>query len=199
MYRLIDLGITALLSKMSSKNQQQWGDSMNIDMSKKPEGATHWYPEDGKYLSAWLKVEGATVLYRRPQSSVWRVFEGPAKDLLGAIPIDTPWTGEGLPPVGTVCMTMSSGRERRIKVLGIGKTRLLGEDVETGEEFGFLMINRTFYPIRTPEQIAAEEREAEIGEMSRVIREQIKHYSGQDAADYSAALYDAGYRKQVAK
>lgn len=52
-------------------------------------------------------------------------------------------------------------------------------------------------PIRTPEQIAAEEREVEIGEMSRVIRERIKHYSGQDAADYSAALYDAGYRKQV--
>lgn len=124
-------------------------------------------------------------------------------------PRPAPWSGEGLPPVGAVCEyhklggVVSAGADWiRVKIIAT-----ITDDNRISPIAVFMPCDAapyvgqgtadTFRPIRMPEQIAAEEREVEIGEMSRAIRERIKHYSGQDAADYSAALYDAGYRKKV--
>jgi hypothetical protein len=52
-----------------------------------------------------------------------------------------------------------------------------------------------FRPIRTPEQIAAEEREKAIDAMNKLVGDIEKIPTWRDAL---AALYDAGYRKTEA-
>ncbi|MNE98933.1 hypothetical protein D3C81_1180680 [compost metagenome] len=49
-----------------------------------------------------------------------------------------------------------------------------------------------FRPIRTPEQIAAEERSAAICEMSTVVGAPLSKLTVPEVLE---ALYDAGYRK----
>ena len=102
------------------------------------------------------------------------------------------WDGEGEPPVGIEC-------EWRPNVHGWVKVKILGRDGSdtwyraSGEEHSQTCRNMAFFrPIRTAEQVAAEEREKAIKEMMM---------NGVDAGDstieYScAALYDAGYRKE---
>ncbi|WP_218939468.1 hypothetical protein, partial [Bacillus thuringiensis] len=76
-----------------------------IDWSKAPEGATHFGVENEFYFSAWYKVEGEQILAYTEDGSMWReatdscVF--PKVSSLSARPEQ--WSGEGLPPVGTVC------------------------------------------------------------------------------------------------
>ncbi|MGY1448754.1 hypothetical protein ACW582_16355 [Pseudomonas chlororaphis] len=110
------------------------------------------------------------------------------------------WTGEGLPPVGTVCeariydgtgnlawfecrVIHHHPRHEGSAAIAHGNEELLGWSSD-------------FRPIRTPEQIAAEEREKAIEEMAAVA-----HRQGQPFVtkrEMAARLYDAGYRKQVA-
>ena len=102
------------------------------------------------------------------------------------------WDGEGEPPVGIEC-------EWHPNVHGWVKVKILGRDGSdtwyraSGEEHSQTCRNMAFFrPIRTAEQVAAEERE-------KAIKEMMQH--GVDAGDatieYScAALYDAGYRKE---
>ncbi|HBO6210627.1 TPA: hypothetical protein L4726_004758 [Pseudomonas aeruginosa] len=115
---------------------------------------------------------------------VWEIVERPVT-----------WNGQGLPPVGTVCIvephntmwgfSSTSGYERKILAY-------YGEYVWLGHAETPLETTRIdkvdFRPIRTPEQIAAEEREKAIEEMcfaeeTLTVRQ-------------AKALYDAGYRRQ---
>ncbi|MOA09956.1 hypothetical protein D3C78_1298210 [compost metagenome] len=64
----------------------------------------------------------------------------------------------------------------------------------TPECWGTLLWASTFRPVRTPEQIKAEEREKAIVEMAETMHAAIGF--GVNRADCEA-LYDAGYRKQV--
>jgi hypothetical protein len=122
------------------------------------------------------------------------------------IRVKTPWTGEGLPPVGAVCEydANTNGKEpnwhtveityltewvivfRCVKApwphFGVGVE--LAKDVYDG-------LARSFRPIRTPEQLAAEEREKALEQMVRdcgAPAMMILHTCER--------LYDAGYRKQ---
>lgn len=108
-------------------------------------------------------------------------------------PVD--WSGEGLPPVGTVC-------EWHPNVHGWVEVTILGhhgEDtwyIAKGEEHSQTCQNMAFFrPIRTAEQIAAEEREKAIDEMAG--------WAGVTGLDLDierrilGRLYDGGYRKQV--
>lgn len=101
-----------------------------------------------------------------------------------------PWTGEGLPPVGTVC-------EWHPNVHGWVEVTILGHDGDDtwyrvkGEDHTQTCRNMAFFrPIRTPEQIAAEKREADIEEL-RVLLSNVA------CDDYQAAvaMIDAGYHK----
>lgn len=113
------------------------------------------------------------------------------------------WNGEGLPPVGTICEVLwnESRMEYLItKVFGVNEH---GQPIHRFDEgpkkyqyqadvLRTASGTQVFRPIRTDEQVAAEEREKAINEM-------MMH--GVDAGDstieYScAALYDAGYRKE---
>lgn len=109
------------------------------------------------------------------------------------------WTGEGLPPVGTVCEAqIYSGKGDLIWV----EARVLHHHprhkksaaiAHGGEEL--LAWTSMFRPIRTPEQIAAEERDKAIDEMVPASPLLDKGWSRR----VCEALYDAGYRKQVAQ
>lgn len=121
-------------------------------------------------------------------------------------PIHKAWTGEGLPPVGIECERMwASGPASytRVRVIahdeGQAIYRFLGERQKgkvqaDAQGPGDSSNNPTFRPIRTPEQIAAEERVKAIDEMAAVYK---SNYEGH-VKDGCQALYDAGYRKQPA-
>lgn len=112
------------------------------------------------------------------------------------------WDGEGLPPVGAVVHTAHKRKEMTVKILAYGDHHkdkcVLVADMSHGFEgkmFGWIAPMCVFRPIKTAEQIAAEEREAEISKMFDIINAAAAGGSGKAAA---RALYDAGYRKQVA-
>lgn len=103
------------------------------------------------------------------------------------------WNGEGLPPVGTVC-------EWHPNQNGWVQVEILGHNGEEtwfrreGHESSETCLRMAFFrQIRTPEQIAAEERQAAIKEMVSACP-----YPGSSCtATDCTALYDAGYRKQA--
>ena len=101
------------------------------------------------------------------------------------------WNGEGLPPVGTVCESVCGGIVRKVEVLAVGKKNVFL--IEGGEEKMFSIEGtRTFRPIRTPEQIAAEERELAINAMIDTLGHPTAILMRESIL---GALYDAGYRK----
>ncbi|HHQ2793160.1 TPA: hypothetical protein ACSPMF_001012 [Pseudomonas aeruginosa] len=115
---------------------------------------------------------------------VWEIVERPVT-----------WNGQGLPPVGTVCIvephntmwgfSSTSGYERKILAY-------YGEYVWLGHAETPLETTRIdkvdFRPIRIPEQIAAEEREKAVGDMAMSIQGVPYQYPT------LYALYDAGWR-----
>jgi len=102
----------------------------------------------------------------------------------------TKWTGEGLPPVGTVCECMLVG----------GSDEWVCCEIIAHKENQAVCwvdcnnitasIGPRIRPLRTPEQIAAEERQKEISTLNDIIvRANLK------GIDPTLAIYDAGYRK----
>ena len=119
-----------------------------------------------------------------------------------------PWTGEGLPPVGTVCEVLwneSRMEYLRTKVFGVNEhgqpIHRFDEGPKKYEYQADVLVttlgNKVFRPLRTPDQIAAHEREATIKEM-------VYGACGCEPGDGTTTafilcglIYDAGYRKQV--
>ncbi|AVE32265.1 hypothetical protein [Pseudomonas aeruginosa] len=179
---------------------------MSIDWSKAPEGATHWEPRGPDFGEGWMKKEGNEWFYWGEGTNKW--FKGKLscnvsaerEATFEARPQDT-WDGQGLPPVGTVCEYRCHDNICEPKdwtvvhVLahanhGSDTAMLLAEDVsgEPGTMYGRIWIPRTCRPLRTPEQIAAEEREKAIEEMC-FAEETL-------TVKQAKALYEAGYRRQ---
>ena len=112
------------------------------------------------------------------------------------------WSGEGLPPVGTACQINGTvlqelkGHERSWrKVEIIAHTHFGGVDVAVGRDLECATLGwgtpAVFRPIRTPEQIAADERHEAVMRMSDIVGGIEKVPSWTDAIE---ALYDAGLR-----
>lgn len=173
-----------------------------IDWSKAPEGATHFdtrgnccsigFMKPGVRRGEWeyFGMDGHWILY------------GPVDSALEAAmikrPADTSWTGEGLPPAGTVCQ-LRTVRDPDAVFDGWGKAEIMYSSKDAlvwrwqghTSEFGAEWPDVEFRPIRTPEQIAAEERRAAILEM----KGHLSFSDYREAEQHCAALYDAGYRK----
>lgn len=169
-----------------------------IDWSKAPEWATHAIrkivgPEKGK-LEFSVVVDGE---HRISPDGLW--FHPDAYEVAGLRPrppkINTTWTGEGLPPVGTVCRLSFNGSDQGVVTVNYITTEFcVCKNHDFGHEQGSPTENYNFTPIRTPEQITAEEREKAIDGMLEIID---AGFFDNARAIY-AAIYDAGYRKQVA-
>ncbi|HFH3873749.1 TPA: hypothetical protein ACGJ1X_003918 [Pseudomonas aeruginosa] len=170
---------------------------MSIDWTKAPEGANKaGFTGPDNYLQ-FYRIPG-----RFGDYDYWSEKRGwcgnnfpTCADHLFERPAKVEWGGQGLPPVGTVCIvephntmwgfSSTSGYERKILAY-------YGEYVWLGHAETPLETTRIdkvdFRPIRTPEQIAAEERAKAIEEMC--FAEQTL------TVKQAKALYEAGYRRQ---
>lgn len=116
----------------------------------------------------------------------------------------TEWNGEGLPPIGTVCEWLDSSCDRWLPVsIAYLSSWLVVIRDEKNHPDGSVEIaialstdpdkQPKFREVRTPEQIAAEEREAAINTMCDLLGTP----RGTVAAGVVMRLYDAGCRMQV--
>ena len=171
-----------------------------VDWSKAPEGATHYNEECGY---PWLKetplsyfVDGYWIEY------VGTSYKRGMTHLKNAVKRPQEWDGSGVPPVGTVCeYLLNDGMWFTCKIVYV----LSGTDdcfvawcdhLSTDQ---FLTFSSRRYKlqlrkIKTPEQLAAEERLQAIDEMVDLAQR-----SGSIFKDVMSALYDAGYRKTEVK
>ncbi|HHN1258228.1 TPA: hypothetical protein ACRNXN_002377 [Pseudomonas aeruginosa] len=166
---------------------------MSIDWNTAPEGATHWEPAGPDFYEGWMKKEGNEWFYWGEGVNKW--FKGKLSCNVSAEREATfearpkeAWDGQGLPPVGAKCLTDRNDFLREVTILCHGKTRTFVFDHVSQEEICLVLKDRVFLPIRTPEQIAAEEREKAIEEMC-FAEETL-------TVKQAKALYEAGYRRQ---
>jgi len=174
----------------------------------KPMGTTHVNPNCKPYPD-WYQV-GETVLVWKRDRAIWAQSIMRADFLLeNLVPINQSpqaWAGEGLPPVGASCKISGRGLTltachpewvgETVEIIGhvqaLNGTPLAAYMNQSGM-IGGIGIAALFDPIRTPEQIAAEEREKAIAAMVEVSK------TGDDDEEICAALYEAGYRKHDAQ
>ena len=185
---------------------------MNIDWSKAPDWAdAHGLHETGFGIKEfWLgetqhqNLERAKSFpYGGGDPSCDSFHNSRRASFSYVTPRPAPWTGEGLPPVGTVCEinhpTMDWVRCEIVahKVMDCGgQTHAIAWiDGDTMDQSQGLR----FRPIRTPEQIAAEERKLQREQLAYLIAGYMGFDDPREADTKLAAyIFDHEYRKQVA-
>lgn len=167
-----------------------------IDWNEWPEGAELWLPNQPGTAQCVVRFsEDGTVWFSYSKTCPWTMWVAESKSsILDRFKYKSKgWDGEGLPPVGTVCefATYHGGdpvwKECKIIAHDDGFAVIAYKGNYSGQS------NNHLRPIRTPEQIEAEERKAAIDAMYYVF----KAAPGLSAKEGFAAIYDAGYRKQV--
>ncbi|HFX1372241.1 TPA: hypothetical protein ACRL92_005762 [Pseudomonas aeruginosa] len=161
---------------------------MSIDWNTAPEGATHWKKE-GDYWFYW--IEGTNKWFRGPSCNVSAEREAKFE----ARPQEA-WDGQGLPPVGIECeykFVRENWQKVKIFAHKPNPNGSISVLFERADRWGAVAHPDYFRPIRTPEQIAAEqiaakEREKAIEEMC-FAEETL-------TVKQAKALYEAGYRRQ---
>ncbi|EPQ7090604.1 hypothetical protein OE494_31025 [Pseudomonas aeruginosa] len=161
---------------------------MSIDWSKAPEGC----------IGAFARIISKTAFFvfsKRPSDYMSREgYEGEGEDGPYHVFseywewIDKPWDGQGLPPTGLL-VEWKAGLDhewRRVTVLAYAN----GDAWLQPEDGGSFIVGNpaNFRRIRTPEQIAAEERAKAIEEMCFAVETL--------TVKQAKALFDAGYRRQ---
>ncbi len=106
------------------------------------------------------------------------------------------WDGPGLPPVGMVCELRRKDGGWGLAIIKYMSSTICVWLWNNGNpdqrEWSCEPYNMEFRPIRTPEQIAAEERKRIEDEIQSICTE-----GENKGVPYFKALYEAGYRKQV--
>ena len=182
---------------------------MSIDWSKAPEGATHctdkkspnsnpvfWQVKRGVAEKAWATDDEYNVIHSRSYTYSETGCAGFFEDDAVPRPVAV-WSGAGLPPVGTIC-------EWHPNVHGWKEVTILGRDGDCtwyrlkGEEASQTCRHMTFFrPIRTAEQIAADERLAAINYMEIDAGMCATAFDGDpEARVWISNLIDKGWRKQ---
>lgn len=165
----------------------------DIDWSKAPKGATHclagrhcpWYQLDTD--GAWLFWTGF----------VWGVAVVTKEEKAAMVARHRSWNGEGVPPAGTICEVSCCATSKNLEwteaklMYSSSCTVVLQMEGKAGE-FIAHPCTMKFRLIKTPEQIAKDEREAALKEIVHLIE-------SADSRDktIAEAIYDAGYRKQA--
>ncbi|EPQ7005998.1 hypothetical protein ACUVZE_002635 [Pseudomonas aeruginosa] len=160
---------------------------MSIDWSKAPEGATHWEPNGPEFNEGWMKKERNGWFFWG-LGAEWKYGDDVSAEREATFEArpQKPWDGKGLPPVGVRVSIFDDGD----LVYGHGES---GEVIAHVEDCAVIRMSYglgcfTAKNLRTPEQIAAEEREKAIEEMC---------FAGETLTVKQAkALYEAGYRRQ---
>lgn len=186
--------------------------SINIDWSKAPEGFPLWLEgtnEEHRKHSGWYRDAGQA--FEGASGGRWLAHREGQFFMVHRNPWPSIWSGEGLPPVGLEVEVVCPFKHPSLDKWHLEHVTIIAHDtVEDGEGGGdavavfkgltsrdgqeiqyHSMIAGCFRPIRTPKQIAAEEREAGIAEIRRVLTSSAR-------GSIESAIWDAGYRKQVA-
>ena len=174
-------------------------------------------PEFSEVLNIWKRIPGELQIFGNtgiPLSDdyktaiVTRAEWQAAVDAMNA-PKVVEWDEVGLPPVGLDVeikrgnCTWIDGDEWQIgKTATVMASFLNSRDIEMASvQFPGghceCILARCLSPIRTAEQVAAEEREKGIQEICATLG--WLNIRSDGSAQEAAILYDAGYRKQVAK
>ena len=179
-----------------------------IDWSKAPEGATHHMAESITDYECWLKKQGAKWLYMRMNGQAWMkaVIDDDSLRTITERPSPA-WSGEGLPPAGVECLARFSmaaagidriSAEMKISPVWYGKKHVVY--LHDGEEYTAFLDGAQFRPIRTPEQIAKDERAAAFHAAICDVEEKVSKWN--TTIDCSAAIKATvdimiamGYRK----
>ena len=165
--------------------------SNEIDWSQAPEGATHYHHEvEGKFSPRWFMqvMGGWKVWYQGFWQTATPAYSGIDVDSFVSRP--KPWYGQGLPPVGTICEVRDQGAWHKVKIIGKDEDGYLVYRSNEWRDHPYdgCFTPEDFRPIRTPEQIAAEEREKAIHEIEDLI-------AGYSYGKCAEILYQAGYRR----
>jgi len=184
---------------------------MNIDWSKAPADATHWEPAFLGVGESWMKLESAVWSFWSISWIGWIASPVSHQRISRMIarPAPVEWDGTGLPPVGTVCeikgtVLQEVRREnptwRKVDIIAHtdfgGKPIAVGRDIKCST-LGWGMATM-FRPIKTPEQLAAEERRKVINQMMTDAGIVGSAFDGDPEADiWCEALYEAGWRKEL--
>lgn len=190
---------------------------MEIDWDNQPIGFPLWLEGIGEHScwSGWYKKQGE--IYKCMDGGQFREVRNGQFFIVHKKPADEcehshgnaqgcpecgeefapAWNGEGLPPVGAVCENLFP-RGDWVQVIIVAHDHLDGEDravfrlehKQTDSYFGDTVDK--FRPIRTAEQISAEERAAAIEDMWSVYWQP----KPQTAKEALGLLWDAGYRKK---
>ncbi|ENC9774982.1 TPA: hypothetical protein NIG64_005185 [Pseudomonas aeruginosa] len=179
---------------------------MSIDWTKAPEGATHWEPSSYEFAEGWMRKDGDGWSYWIEGREVWvrgviTCDVSPEREATFEPRPQETWNGQGLPPVGTVCEHYGTADDLAwLEVEVIGHGNVDGRNVAffrygTGSPRFTVSYStaNNFRPIRTPEQIAAEERSKECDRIFVILSSVEREGNRSDMAE---ALYDAGYRRQ---
>lgn len=181
---------------------------MTIDWSKAPADATHYHPMKAGYVDHWIKpgffcVVGFEIIG-------WNKSLVDAMEFAVERPALSTWTGEGLPPVGAVCEFAGFNPEEttfddpvvgdKVTVIAhylSGCVQVAAFTYNRATNFGSLNVAQgahgCFRPLRTSEQIEADQKKQEIQELMIILG------SVESAAykDIAIAIQQANFRKQV--
>lgn len=173
---------------------------MSIDFSKAPAAATHYSKnrlpnsqEIEEVLDWYCKMGSRFYYYDDLDNNLWKKCSlGKPATIVYEILLEKEWDGIGYPPVGTECEFSSfknPGWERGIVRYLSDVTIVIGF-AESKEEIVKHPQTLMFRPIRTLEQIAAEER---LKEIDKIVKD------GNCCPEQAVRIYDAGYRKMENK
>lgn len=179
---------------------------MTIDWSKAPEGFPLWLEgtnDEHRKHSGWYRDAG--LVFEGADGGQWRACREGQFFNIHRKPEPAAWNGEGLPPVGAIVEVRYAIEDHKSDwPWHEGECVVVGASPE-GDEFCVVRAGNVIAcfsgrrthirPFRTPEQIAAEERREGIKGIQSASCGQCGPSICEQAA---AALYDAGYRKQVA-
>lgn len=164
-----------------------------IDWSSAPEGATH-YSEHPYATYRWLK--DSPLSYYDETFDKWVKYTSDigAEHLSNSVEKPNKiWDGVGHPQIGTVCEYFKHAKYKtswiKVKVVFIGENLIVFEHGANGNEFSEQITDVSLRPIKTPDQIAAEERLHAIEEMIELVA------GDSSFNEVMSILYDAGYRK----
>ena len=163
--------------------------SEQIDWSKAPEDATHrgainWFKSDGEKVYTF---DGA--VWHPVSWEIWQLAPFAKRPSIHA----DEWSGEGIPPVGVVCEMHHEAWQPnnwpKVTVRYASAEYFITTD-DAGEQHWHAHSVK-FRPIRTPEKIAADERERFAQELVAAMGKG----GGPNALYQARRMYDLGYRK----
>jgi hypothetical protein len=170
-----------------------------VDWSLAPIDAQYGGIYAGRF-SCWYLRDGDQWFYTSNISGGWEkvVDNKPSSDLIRRPqPQPKPWSGpeDGLPPVGTECEFRYYVEDFKIwhkgACIALGRSPE-GEDICVTQSGGVIAIYRSgehLRAIRTPDQIAADQRETAIREVMDIAQV--------DCRVTAARLVDAGFKREV--